>query len=79
MPKFIDQHPMSPLTADQLRAAQQSPADEFGVTHHDILFSEPENKLYCVLDAPDRDAIERHHAKLGIRCDWIHEIESTRD
>ena len=79
MPKFIDQHPMNPLTTDQLRAAQRSPADEFGVTHHDILFSEPENKLYCVLDAPDREAIEKHHAKLGIRCDWIHEVESTRD
>ncbi len=79
MPKFIDQHPMHPLTAEQLRKAQESPADEFGVTHHDILYSEPDNKLYCVLDAPDREAIEKHHEKIGIRCDWIHEVESTRE
>ncbi len=49
MPKFIDAHPMNPLTAEQLREAQQSPPDEFGVSHHDILYSEAENKLYCVL------------------------------
>ncbi len=44
MPKFNDAHPMTPLTAEQLRAAQASPPDEFGVSHHDILYSEPENK-----------------------------------
>jgi len=65
MPKFIDAHPMNPLTAD-------------GVSHHDILHNEPENKLYCVLEAPDRAAIEKHHAKIGIRRDWIHEVESAR-
>lgn len=79
MPKYIDAHPMRPFTAEQLRAAQRSPPDEFGVTHHDILYNEPENKLYCVLDAPDREAIEKHHAKLGVQCDWIHEIESTKE
>lgn len=79
MPKFIDQHAMSPFTADQLRTAANSPPDEFGVTHHDILYSEPENKLYCVLDAPDQEAIEKHHERLGIRCDWIHEVESARE
>ena len=79
MPKFIDAHPMNPLTAEQLRAAQTSPPDEFGVSHHDILYNEPENKLYCVLEAPDRAAIEKHHAKIGIRRDWNHEVESTRD
>jgi Protein of unknown function (DUF4242) len=79
MPKFIDAHPLDPLTAEQLRAAQQSPPDEFGVSHHDILYSTPENKLYCVLDAPDREAIEKHHAKIGVTCDWITEVESTRN
>lgn len=78
MPKFIDVHPMKPFTAEQLNKIQNAPRDEFGVTHHDILFSEKEDKIYCVLDAPDADAIEKHHAKAGIRCDWIHEVRSTR-
>jgi len=79
MPKFIDAHPMTPLSAEQLREAQWLPPDEFGVSHHDILYSEAENKLYCVLDAPDMEAIEKHHAKIGVRCDWIQEVESTRE
>ncbi len=78
MPKFIDTHPMKPFTADTLRKLQDAPADEFGVTHHDILFSEKEDKIYCVLDAPDREAIEKHHAKAGIKCDWVREVHSTR-
>ncbi len=75
----IDAHPMKPFTANVLRRLQKAPRDEFGVTHHDILFSEKENKIYCVLNAPNREAIYKHHAKAGIECDWIHEIRSTRE
>lgn len=78
MPKFMDMHPMQPLTADTLKQLQTAPADEFGVTHHDILFNEAENKTYCVLNAPDQAAVEKHHAKAGITCEWIHQVESTR-
>ena len=78
MPKFIDAHEMTPFTADQLNELQNAPPDEFGVTHHDILFSEKDNKIYCVLDAPDSDAIHKHHAKAGITCDFVHQVESTR-
>ncbi|HZY71024.1 MAG TPA: nickel-binding protein [Thermoplasmata archaeon] len=77
MPKYVDAHPMGKLTAEQLRAAQKSPKDEFGVTHHDILYNAKENRLYCVLDAPSRDAVEKHHAKIGIKPDFIQEVEST--
>jgi hypothetical protein len=77
-PKFIDTHGMDPLTADVLKKLQTAPSDEFGVTHHDILFNERENKVYCVLNAPNRAAVEKHHAKAGLKCDWIHEVKSTR-
>ncbi len=78
MPKFIDTHPMTPFTAGELKKLQDAPPDEFGVTHHDILFSEEDDKIYCVLDAPNREAISKHHAKAGIACDFIHEVHSTR-
>lgn len=77
MPKYVDAHPMGKLTAEQLRAAQKSPKDEFGVTHHDILYNAQENRLYCVLDAPSKEAVEKHHAKIGIKPDFVHEVEST--
>lgn len=78
MPTYIDTHEMNPITAAQLREAQHAPADEFGVTHHDILFSETENKIWCILDAPDREAVEKHHAEVGMTCESIHEVKSTR-
>ena len=78
MPKFIDSHPMEPFTEAQLKAAQKAPRDEFGVTHHDILYNKAAGKLFCVLDAPDRKAVEKHHAKAGVRCEWIQEVTSTR-
>lgn len=70
---------MKPFTAEQLTRLQNAPPDEFGVTHHDILFSEEENKIYCVLDAPSSEAIDKHHAKAGIKCEFIHEVTSTRE
>ena len=78
MPRFIDVHPMKPFTADELKKLQNAPADEFGVTHHDIIFSEEEDKIYCVLDAPDSEAVHKHHAKAGIKCDWVHKVKNTR-
>ena len=57
-PKFIDSHPMGSLTAEQLRQLQTAPKDKFGVTHHDKLYNKKENRIYCVLDAPSKSAVE---------------------
>ena len=77
-PLLIGGPHVSSLPAETLKELQNAPPDEFGVTHHDILFSEEEDRIYCVLDAPNREAIEMHHAKAGIKCEHIHEVESTR-
>ena len=37
-----------------------------------------EDKVYCVLNAPNRAAVQKHHEKAGLKCDWIHEVKSTR-
>jgi Protein of unknown function (DUF4242) len=78
MPKYIDAHPMGKIPPEVLRKLQNAPRDEFGVTHHDILFNMKDDKLFCVLDAPSQDAVAKHHAKVGITCDFIEEVESTR-
>lgn len=36
MPKYMDQHSMKPFKPEQFRELQKAPADEFGVTHHEI-------------------------------------------
>jgi hypothetical protein len=30
------------------------------------------------LNAPNAEAVRKHHAHFGIKCDWVHEVDSTR-
>ena len=78
MPKFIDTHSMSSLTPEQLKELQFAPKDQFGVTHHDIFYNKEEDKVFCVLNAPNKESVAEHHKHAGITCDWIQEVESTR-
>ena len=47
--------------------AKGGKADEFGVRQVE-LFPNSEGKVYCLLDAPDADAVRSHHASLGVPC-----------
>jgi len=69
---------MNPLTEQQLKQAQNAAKDEFGVTHENIMYSETENKVFCVLNAPNKEAVEKHHPKTGLKPDWIHEVKTTK-
>jgi hypothetical protein len=60
MPKFLGVHPMKGTTEKTLKQLQILPKDEFGVTHVNILFN-PE--------APDKDAVQKHNQKIGIKCE----------
>jgi hypothetical protein len=35
--------------------------------------------VFCLLDAPDRFAVEGHHAKFGMKCDWITPVKMTAE
>ncbi|HEU5462469.1 MAG TPA: nickel-binding protein [Nitrososphaeraceae archaeon] len=78
MPKFLDSHHMKGVDENTLRNAQNFPKDEFGVTHENIMYNEKEDKLFCLLDAPSKEAVEKHHQKLGIQCEWITEVKTTK-
>ena len=69
---------MGSLTEEQLRALQNAKVDEFGVTHHDILYNTDSDKVYCVLNAPDKESVIRHHKQAGIDCEWVEEVKSTK-
>jgi hypothetical protein len=77
MPIYLDAHKMSGLNEESLRQAKNSPKDEFGVTHNNILYNKEEDKLYCILDAPNKESVEKHHEKFGIKCDWITEVKTV--
>ena len=77
MPKFLDVHSLKGLDEEALRKTQNSPKDEFGVTHDNILYNKEEDKFFCLLDAPSKEAVAKHHEKHGFKCDWITEVKTT--
>jgi hypothetical protein len=77
MPKFLDVHSLKDFDEKSLRKAQNSPKDEFGVTHDNIMYNKEEDKFFCLLDAPNKEAIVKHHEKYGFECDWITEVKTT--
>lgn len=78
MPFFIDSHNMKGLTAEQIKKIVNNPPDKHGVTHQEILYNEKENKLFCILEAPNKESIEKHHQDIGIKCDFILETSLAK-
>jgi Protein of unknown function (DUF4242) len=78
LPKFLDVHSLKDVDDETLRKLQRSPIDEFGVTHDNMMYNREVDKMYCLLDAPNKDAVLKHHEKYGFKCEWIMEIKTTR-
>jgi Protein of unknown function (DUF4242) len=68
---------MKGTTEETLKQIQMSSKDEFAVTHVNILFNPEADRVFCILDAPDNDAVEKNHKKIGIKCEWIMEVKET--
>ena len=79
VPKFLDSHPMQGVAPETLKKLQNSSKDEFGVTHLNIIYNEDEDRMYCFLEAPNKEAVEKHHQKLGYKCDFIMKVDDTAD
>jgi hypothetical protein len=77
MPTYLDAHDLGNVTEEQLKQTQNAPINEFGVIHNSILYNREENKAFCILDAPNKEAVEKTHQKLGIKCNWITEVKTT--
>lgn len=79
MPRFMDYHPdlkLSPQALAQLRSdAQAYSYDEFSVRQVE-LFHDREGHVYCLLEAPDAEAVRKHHAALGVPCGEVHQVDS---
>jgi hypothetical protein len=77
MPTYLDANDLGNMTEEQLKHAQISPKDEFGVTIENMLHNKEVNLLYCIIDAPNKGAVITHHQKFGLKCDWITEVKTT--
>ena len=79
MPRFMDFHDDLKLPAEAVeqigQGARDGAVDEFGVRQIE-LFHNAEGKVYCLLDAPDKDAVRQHHAALDVPCGAVHRVDS---
>ncbi|MGB7053545.1 MAG: nickel-binding protein [Acidimicrobiales bacterium] len=78
MPQFMDFHAdlaLPPEVIEQItQDTKDAKADEFGVRQVE-LFHNSAGQVYCLLDAPDADAVRRHHEALGVPCGDVHEVK----
>ena len=77
MPRFMDFHDdlklPAPAIAQITEDTKEGKADQFGVRQVE-LFHNPEGKVYCLLEAPDAEAVRKHHEALGVPCGDVHEV-----
>ena len=78
VPKFMDFHDDLKLpqeAIDQItNDTRDGKSDQFGVRQIE-LYHNPDGKVYCLLEAPDADAVRRHHEALGVTCGEVHEVD----
>jgi Protein of unknown function (DUF4242) len=77
MRKFLDVHPLKGVDEETLRKFQNAPADEFQVKAINLMYNHEADRFYCLLEAPNKQAIKDHHNKYGFECEWITEVKTT--
>jgi hypothetical protein len=65
---FLDVHKV-PFKEDHLKELVYSPADEFGVRHVNLFYNKEASVCFCLLEAPNREAVVKHHDKVSIQCE----------
>lgn len=75
----MDGHDLKGLKPKELMDAVNAPVDKHGVRTLEVLFSKNEDKLYCILDGPDEEAVKHHHHDIGLSCDFITKVDHIKD
>jgi hypothetical protein len=80
MPQFMDFHDDLKLPDEAIQQITQETkdgkVDQFGVRQVE-LFHNTSGHVYCLLEAPDAEAVRSHHAALGVPCGDVHEVSGV--
>ena len=78
MPRFMDLHDdlkLPPEAIEEIaQGSREGAADQFGV-HQVELYHNADGKVYCLLDAPDEEAVRQHHEAIGVSCGDVHRVD----
>ncbi|MBX3240125.1 MAG: DUF4242 domain-containing protein [Chitinophagaceae bacterium] len=81
MPIYMDVHTLPSVTANDVALAHQSDLiyqEEFGCNCLTYWFDQSRNSSFCLIEAPDRDAVTKLHSKShGLVPNKIIEVSST--
>ena len=79
MPLFMDYHDNLKLPAEAVQqiaeGTRDGTTDDFGVRQVE-LYHNADGKVYCLLEAPDEQAVRSHHASLGVSCGDVNQVNS---
>lgn len=70
MPIYIDGHHVGEDLLEKIRDKVNAESGQDVFTQN-MFYNAKEHELYCVMEAPDEDSIQRHHAEFGLVCDFI--------
>ncbi len=79
LPIFMDGHNLKGLKPKELIDAVNAPTDRHGVRTLEVLFSENNDRLYCILDGPDEGAVKKHHHDIGLSCEFVTKVDYIKD
>ncbi|MFE2109596.1 SCO4226 family nickel-binding protein [Kitasatospora sp. NPDC059463] len=81
MAKFMDvHHGMSGITEEQLRMAHQADLDiqaDEGVRFEQAWADPEAGVVYCLSEAPSKEAVQRIHERSGHPADEVHAVPLT--
>jgi hypothetical protein len=81
IPQFMNFHPELKLPQEAIddiaAGAHAGTADQFGVRQVE-LYHNSDGTVYCLLDAPNAQAVRDHHAALSVDCGEVHEVTGIR-
>jgi Protein of unknown function (DUF4242) len=67
---YVPRLPLSgKIYGGYLKKSQQESRDELGVKVLKTFYDLDSGTMFCLIDAPDKYAVERHHSKFRMKCD----------
>jgi Nickel responsive protein SCO4226-like len=80
MPLYMDVHrKVEGLTAQAVAGAHEQDLkvqDQYGVTYHKYWFNEETGQVFCLVEAPDKEAANRVHREAhGLVADELVEVQ----
>jgi hypothetical protein len=79
MPLYMDEHDLPGVKAGDVVGAHEADVkvqDKYGVTYRHYWVDEAAGKVFCLVDAPDRETATRVHREAhGLEAHTLHQVE----